>query len=207
MVPVFYHADEETVRNVLISCYRAGLRVFEFTNRGDYAHEVFTELTKYARKHLPDLKMGVGSVIDPGTTALYLQLGADFVVSPLLNDEMAKICNRRKVMWLPGCGTASEISKAEELGAEIVKIFPGAQVGGPALVKAVRGPCPWTSMMPTDGVSPDEENLKAWFDAGVTCVGMGSKLIPKEWVETGDFDKIERRINETFTLVQMLKKP
>jgi 2-dehydro-3-deoxyphosphogluconate aldolase / (4S)-4-hydroxy-2-oxoglutarate aldolase len=206
MVPVFYHADPKTAQKVLSACYKAGLRVFEFTNRDDFAHEVFNELTRYARKELPDMKMGIGSVIDPGTTALYLQLGADFIVSPSLNEEMAKICNRRKVMWIPGCSTASEISKAEELGAEIVKIFPAAQVGGPAFVKAIKGPCPWTSVMPTGGISPDEENLKSWFNAGATCVGMSSKLIPKNWVEAGDYDKIEGKINETLKLVQLLKK-
>src|SRR5690606_24165713 len=140
-----------------------GIRVFEFTNRGDYAHEVFTVLNKYAAQTLPEMILGVGSVVDAGTTSLYIQLGANFIVSPILNEDMAKVCNRRKVMWSPGCGSLSEINKAEELGAEVVKIFPGSEVGGPSFVKAVKGPCPWTNIMPTGGVTPTEDNLKGWF--------------------------------------------
>lgn len=187
MVPVFYHADIETCKGVLRACYEGGVRVFEFTNRGDFAHEVFGELNKFARNELPEMMLGIGSVVDAATTALYLQLGADFVVSPILNPEMALVCNRRKVLWSPGCGTLTEISRAHELGAEIVKIFPGAQVGGPGFVEAIKGPCPWASIMPTGGVSPTEENLRPWFKAGVTCVGMGSKLFPKDIIAHKDF--------------------
>lgn len=180
IVPVFYHKDIEVCKQVLKACYDGGARVFEFTNRGDYAHEVFAALNKYAEKELPELILGVGSVVDAGTTSLYIQLGANFIVSPVLNPEMAKVCNRRKIMWSPGCGSLTEISNAEELGAEVVKIFPGTQVGGPDFVKAVKGPFPWTSIMPTGGVEPTEENLSAWFGAGVHCVGMGSKLFAKK---------------------------
>lgn len=179
MIPVFYHKDLEVCKQVLSACYRGGARVFEFTNRGDFAHEIFAQLVKWAEKELPEMMLGVGSVVDAGTTSLYLQSGANFIVSPILNPEMAKACNRRKVAWSPGCGSLSEISQAEELGAEVVKIFPGSQVGGPDFVKAVRGPFPWSSIMPTGGVKPTEDNLKAWFDAGVHCVGMGSQLMVK----------------------------
>ncbi len=179
IVPVFYNADIAVCKQVLKACYDAGLRTFEFTNRGDFAHEVFADLNKYAKAELQGMMMGVGSVLDAGTTSLYLQLGADFIVSPIVNAEMAKACNRRKVAWMPGCGSVTEISYAEELGAEVVKIFPGAQVGGPAFVKGVKGPLPWASIMPTGGVSPTEENLKEWIAAGVHCVGIGSKLFAK----------------------------
>lgn len=206
IVPVFYHADVQTCKDILKACYDGGARVFEFTNRGDFAHEVFAELVKYATKELPGMMLGVGSVIDAGTTALYLQLGANFIVSPLINAEMAKTCNRRKIAWMPGCGSVTEINYAEELGAEVVKIFPGSQVGGPSFVKAVKGPLPWSSIMPTGGVSPTEENLKEWFLAGVHCVGIGSKLFQKK--EDGSFDlkKIEEKVQETLQIVESLKK-
>ncbi|MDE5421281.1 bifunctional 4-hydroxy-2-oxoglutarate aldolase/2-dehydro-3-deoxy-phosphogluconate aldolase [Ancylomarina sp. DW003] len=186
MIPVFFHKDIDICKDVVKACYDGGARLFEFVNRGDYAHQIFDELNKWAAKECPDMMLGVGSVIDAGTTSLYIQLGTNFVVSPILNAEMAKVCNRRKVAWSPGCGSLTEISYAEELGAEVVKIFPGAQVGGPEFVKAVKGPFPWSSIMPTGGVKPDEENLRAWFNAGVHCVGMGSQLMVKK--EDGSFD-------------------
>lgn len=202
MIPVFYHSDLDTCKNVLDACYKGGVRVFEFTNRGDYAHETFGALNKYATATYDDLILGVGSVVDAGTAALYMQLGANFVVSPVLVEEMAKVCNRRKVLWAPGCGTLSEISKAEELGAEIVKIFPGSSVGGPAFVKAIKGPFPWTSIMPTGGVAPTEENLKAWFDAGVSVVGMGSKLLPKELIAQKDWAAITAKVQDAMDIVE-----
>ncbi|MAC63198.1 bifunctional 4-hydroxy-2-oxoglutarate aldolase/2-dehydro-3-deoxy-phosphogluconate aldolase [Zunongwangia profunda] len=206
IVPVFYHANTQTCKDILKACYDGGARIFEFTNRGDFAHEVFAELVKYATKELPGMMLGVGSVIDAGTTALYLQLGANFIVSPLINAEMAKTCNRRKIAWMPGCGSVTEINYAEELGAEVVKIFPGSQVGGPSFVKAVKGPLPWSSIMPTGGVSPTEENLKEWFSAGVHCVGIGSKLFQKK--EDGSFDlkKVEEKVQEALQIVESLKK-
>ncbi|MCC8173193.1 MAG: bifunctional 4-hydroxy-2-oxoglutarate aldolase/2-dehydro-3-deoxy-phosphogluconate aldolase [Odoribacter sp.] len=201
MIPVFYHPDVEVCKQVVHAAYKGGARVFEFTNRGDFAHENFGALVKWAAKEIPDMILGVGSVIDPGTTTLYIQLGANFIVSPLLNEEMAKICNRRKIAWSPGCGSLSEINKAEELGAEIVKIFPGSSVGGPKFVQAVKGPCPWSSIMPTGGVEPTEENLKEWFKAGVTCVGMGSNLFPKSKIDAGDWDGIASLVKECYSIV------
>jgi len=206
IVPVFFHKELEICKQVIKACYEGGVRVFEFTNRGDYAHEVFSELNKYAEKETPELIMGVGSIVDAGTASLYMQLGANFIVSPVLNPDMAKACNRRKVSWSPGCGSLSEISYAEELGAEVVKIFPGTQVGGPSFVKAVRAPHPWTSIMPTGGVAPTEENLTAWFEAGVHCVGMGSKLITKEMVADKDFATLQKNVEEAMQIVQRLKK-
>ncbi|HKK73470.1 MAG TPA: bifunctional 4-hydroxy-2-oxoglutarate aldolase/2-dehydro-3-deoxy-phosphogluconate aldolase [Saprospiraceae bacterium] len=202
LVPVFYHSDLDTAKEVLRASFAAGVRVFEFTNRGDFAHEVFADLNKFAHRELPGLMLGIGSVMDAGTTALYLQLGANFVVSPVLNAEMAVVCNRRKVLWSPGCGTLTEISRAHELGAEVVKIFPGTQVGGPGFVKAVKGPCPWASIMPTGGVAPTEENLRPWFEAGVTCVGMGSKLFSKELIANKNFSALQEKIKNALDLVK-----
>ncbi len=205
MVPVFYHPEVATAQAVLQACYDGGVRVFEFTNRGEFAHEVFAELVKYARRALPEMVLGVGSVVEPGTASLYMQLGASLIVSPVLNPEMAKVCNRRKVLWSPGCGSLSEISQAEELGAEIVKIFPANQVGGPAFVKAVKGPMPWSLIMPTGGVSPDEDNLRGWFDAGVACVGMGSKLFPPALLQAQDWDGLAQKVRETMALIERLR--
>ncbi|MDF9799282.1 2-dehydro-3-deoxyphosphogluconate aldolase/(4S)-4-hydroxy-2-oxoglutarate aldolase [Catalinimonas alkaloidigena] len=205
IVPVFYHSDLEVCKQVAKACYEGGVRVFEFTNRGDFAHEVFRELNRYVSDALPEMIMGVGSVVDGGTTSLYLQLGANFIVSPILNPEMAKVCNRRKVAWSPGCGSLSEISYAEELGAEVVKIFPGSQVGGPSFIKAVKGPFPWTSIMPTGGVTPAEENLKAWFEAGAHCVGMGSQLITKEILAENKYSALAEKVSEAIAIAKKYK--
>ncbi len=205
VVPLFYHDDIKVAKKVLQACYKGGARLLEFTNRGDFAHEVFGELNKFAAKELPEMILGVGSVVDAGTTSLYLQLGANFVVSPMLIEEMAPVCNRRKVLWLPGCSSLNEITKAQDLGAEIVKIFPGSQLG-PGFVKAVKGPCPWVDIMPTGGVAPTEENLSAWFEAGAACVGMGSKLIEKEAVNSGDFDRITQKCKQALEIAKSVRQ-
>ncbi len=205
VVPVFYHPDAETCFRVVQACYKGGFRVFEFTNRGDYAHEVFSALNKSVSQELPEMILGTGSVMDAGTASLYIQLGSNFIISPVLKEDMAIVCNRRKILWSPGCGSVTEISRAEELGAEIVKIFPATQVGGPEFIKAIKGPMPWTSIMPTGGVTPDEENLREWFSAGATCVGMGSQLISKEIIANGDFDLLETRAKMVFDIAQRIK--
>ena len=178
LIPLFYNSDINVAKKVLKSCYDGGARLLEFTSRGGFAHEIFQELNKYASKELPEMILGVGSITDGASASLYLQMGANFIVTPVLREDIAIICNRRKVLWSAGCGSLSEIAKAEELGCEIVKLFPG-NIYGPEFVKAIKGPQPWTSIMPTGGVSTDPENLKSWFEAGVVCVGMGSKLISK----------------------------
>ena len=198
MVPVFYHADLETAKAVLKACYEGGVRAFEFTNRGDFAHEVFGELVKYANAELPGMILGIGSIVDPGTAALYLQLGANFVVGPLFNPEIAPICNRRLVPYCPGCGTVSEVGKAQELGCDLCKVFPAGNVGGPSFVKNVKAPMPWSMLMVTGGVEPTKENLTAWIKAGVTCVGMGSNLFPKEVVAAKDWAWISAKCQEAF---------
>lgn len=205
LVPLFYHADAALCQKVLKACYDGGARILEFTNRGDFAHEVFAQLSKYALQELPGMILGVGSVTDAGTASLYLQLGANFIVTPVLREDIALVCNRRKVLWSPGCGSLTEIARAEELGAEIVKVFPGSTLG-PGFVKAIKGPCPWTSIMPTGGVSPDPDNLKSWFDAGVTCVGMGSKLLSKSLLQQGDFEQLTEDVAQTLAAIQEIKQ-
>lgn len=204
LVPLFYHDDIEVSKKVLRACYNGGARLLEFTNRGDFAHEVFGELNKFAAKELPEMILGVGSVTDPGTASLYMQLGANFVVTPMLKEDVGITCNRRKVLWSPGCGTLTEINRAEELGAEIVKVFPGSQLG-PGFIKAIKGPCPWTSIMPTGGVTAEEENLRGWFKAGATCVGMGSKLVTKEFLANRSYDKLEEHVSNTLELIATIR--
>ena len=190
MVPVYYSNDIETAKNVIKACYKGGVRAFEFTNRGDFAHEVFTELNKFAAKECPEMVLGIGSIVDAPTASLYIQLGASFIVGPLLNPDVAKVCKRRLIPYTPGCGSVSEIGFAQELGCDICKIFPAGSVGGPSFVSNVKAPMPWTMIMATGAVEPTEENLTVWFKAGVTAVGMGSKLFPKEAVASGNWDII-----------------
>lgn len=204
MIPLFFNNDIEVSKKVLKACYNGGARLLEFTARGDFAHEVFGELTKYAIKELPGMIMGVGSVTDAAAASLYMALGANFIVTPVLREDIAIVCNRRKVLWSPGCGTLTEIARAEELGCEIVKLFPG-DIYGPQFVKGVKGPQPWTSIMPTGGVSPTHENLKGWFDAGVTCVGMGSKLIAKNAGGNYDLSKIESDTKAALKIIKDLR--
>ncbi len=206
IVPVFYHSDLETAKQVVKACYEGGIRVFEFTNRGDFAHEVFGELNKWAAVECPEMILGIGSIVDAPTASLYLQLGANFVVSPLLNPEIFKVCNRRQVAYSPGCGSVSEIGLAQELGAEIVKVFPGGNVGGPSFVKNVMGPMPWSRIMVTGGVEPTDENLSAWFKAGASCVGMGSNLFPKEVLKNKEWSKISELCKSSLKFVQAHKK-
>ena len=205
MVPVFYHQDIEVCKAVVKACYDGGARVFEFTNRGDFATLLFAELNKWTIENCPEMIMGVGSVVDEATAAMYIALGTNFIVAPLIDEATAKVCNKRKVAWSPGCGSVTEIGRAHELGAEVVKIFPGSQVGGPSFVKAVKGPMPWASIMPTGGVSPTEDNLKGWFEAGVTCVGMGSQLFPKEILAEKNYQYITDKCAEALTIINQLK--
>jgi 2-dehydro-3-deoxyphosphogluconate aldolase/(4S)-4-hydroxy-2-oxoglutarate aldolase len=206
IVPVFYHADTEIAKQVVKACYEGGIRVFEFTNRGDFAQEVFAELVKWARRECPGMILGIGSIVDAPTAALYIQLGANFVVGPLLNPYIFKVCNRRQIAYSPGCATTTEIGYAQELGAEIVKLFPGGDVGGPSFVKNIKGPMPWSKIMVTGGVSPSEESLSAWFKAGVTCVGMGSNLFPKEVLANREWGKITELCRLCISVIAKFKQ-
>jgi 2-dehydro-3-deoxyphosphogluconate aldolase/(4S)-4-hydroxy-2-oxoglutarate aldolase len=204
LVPVFYHADATIAKQVLKACYDGGVRAFEFTNRGDFAQEVFAELVKYAAAELPGMILGIGSVVDPATAALYLQLGANFVVGPVYNPAVVPVCNRRLVPYCPGCGSASEVSAAQEAGCDLCKVFPG-DVLGPAFVKGLRAPMPWSRLMVTGGVKPERANLEAWFKAGVTCVGMGSNLFPKDVVAAGDWPRITALCREALQIIQEVR--
>ena len=205
MVPVFYNSDIEISKKVVKACYEGGVRAFEFTNRGDFAHEVFGELVKYAAKECPEMIVGIGSIVDAPTAALYIQLGANFIVGPLFNPEVAKVANRRLVPYAPGCGTVSEVGFAQEAGCDICKVFPG-DVLGTGFVKGLKAPMPWSNLMVTGGVKPEEANLKSWFDAGVTCVGMGSYLFPADMMKAGDWAGITELCSDALAIIQKVKK-
>ncbi len=205
VVPVFYNGSVEISESVLQACYDGGIRAFEFTNRGDFAHEVFGGLVKYASEKLPGMVLGAGSVVDSGTASLFLQLGADFIVGPLFNAEVAKVCNRRQVLYIPGCATPTEIGDAQESGCEVCKVFPG-DVLGPAFVKSVKAPMPWSRLMVTGGVKPDRENLEAWFNAGADCVGMGSNLFPKDALSKGEWGRITSLCAGVMEIVNKYKR-
>ena len=206
MIPVFYNADLELSKQVVKACYEGGVRAFEFTNRGDFAHEIFGELSKWVTKECPEMILGVGSVVDAPTAALYIQLGANFVVGPLFNAEVAKVCNRRLIPYTPGCGSVSEIGAAQEVGCDMTKIFPAGNVGGPSFVKNILAPMPWSMIMATGAVEPTEENLSAWFKAGVTVVGMGSLLFPKEVIAQKDWAAISLKCREALDIIAKYKK-
>lgn len=204
MVPVFYNKDVQTAKMVLKACYDGGVRVFEFTNRGDFAHEVFAEIVKYAAVECPEMALGAGSVVDAPTAALYIQSGACFIVGPMFNPEVARLCNRRMVPYSPGCGTMTEVGNAQEAGCDICKVFPG-DVLGPAFVKSLMAPMPWSKIMVTGGVEPSEENLLSWFRAGVFCVGMGSKLFPADRIKSGDWAYITEKCREALEIISNAK--
>ncbi|MGF7216252.1 2-dehydro-3-deoxyphosphogluconate aldolase/(4S)-4-hydroxy-2-oxoglutarate aldolase [Spirosoma lacussanchae] len=204
LVPVFYHPDPEVCAGVLTACYRGGIRAFEFTNRGDFAHERFAELSRLCAREFPDMALGAGTLVDAPTAALYLQLGADFVVGPNFIEDIARVCNRRKVAYMPGCATLTEITTAHEWGVEFVKIFPG-DVLGPGFVKSLRGPLPYTNAMVTGGVEPNRESLTKWFSAGVVAVGIGSQLFPKERLDNRAFDQIEATVSDLVRIIAEIK--
>ncbi len=205
VIPVFYHPDVEVCAKVIQACANGGAKCVEFTNRGDFAAHVFLEVTRHFAKADPTVIMGVGSVVDAPTAGLYIANGANFVVGPMTNPEVARLCNRRGISYSPGCGSATEVSAAQELGCEIVKVFPGSSVGGPDFVKSVLGPMPWTKIMPTGGVDPTEESLTKWFKAGIVAAGIGSKLITKELLAAGDYAAIETKVRDTVALIKKIR--
>lgn len=205
IVPLFYHQDITVAKALIKACYDGGARLLEFTARGDFAQEIFAQLSKYCASDLPGMILGVGSVTDAAAASMYMSLGANFIVTPVYREDIAIVCNRRKVLWSPGCGTLTEICKAEEMGCEIVKLFPG-DVYGPGMIKAIKGPQPWTKVMPTGGVTTERSNLEGWFKAGASCVGLGSQLFKKQADGSYDYQGITSTLTQVMTWVQELKK-
>lgn len=202
VIPVFHHPDPEVCTEVIDACADGGALCVEFTNRGDFAVEAFRQLSERFARERPEVILGAGSIVDAPTAALYLACGAGFIVGPTLDPEVARLCNKRMVAYSPGCGSASEIGQAQELGCDIVKLFPGASVGGPDFVRSVLGPMPWSKLMPTGGVEATEASLKAWFGAGVVACGMGSNLISTSLLETRDYAAISSRVRTAVELAR-----
>lgn len=207
LVPIFYEPKIDVARGILSAVSAAGANVVEFTNRGDGALRVFEQLEHWARTEHPELILGIGSIVDAPTAATYISAGANFVVGPLLDRATAKLCNARKIPYCPGCASATEIHEAHLLGVEICKLFPADALGGPAFVKSILGPCPWTEIMPTGGVAPTRESLGHWFESGIACAGMGSNLISRDLIECRDFDAIRRRIVDVLAIIRDLRAP
>lgn len=200
-MPLFSAPDSHAGMGVLRAVAAGGGGVVELTHRGDDAHEIFAETARTAAEELPGVLLGAGSVRDAPTAARYVDAGAAFVVSPTFHEDVATLCNRRKVAYLPGCATPTEIARAEEVGCEIVKVFPADAAGGPELVRAVLGPSPWSRLMPTGGVEPTEASLTAWFAAGAAAVGMGSKLLPADAIRAGRWEELAANVRAARELV------
>jgi 2-dehydro-3-deoxyphosphogluconate aldolase/(4S)-4-hydroxy-2-oxoglutarate aldolase len=202
VVPIFYQGEPRVAEAVVSACIEGGAQVVELTNRGDHALKVFAHLSEYLESIHSPVALGVGSIVDAPTAAIFIAHGADFIVSPNYNPEVARLCNRRMIPYLPGCATVSEISDAQEMGAEIIKVFPGETLGGPAMIKAVLGPLPWSRLMPTGGVELSREDVFRWIKAGAACLGMGSNLVRKDWVAAGNYDAIRDAVGNVIQWVQ-----
>ena len=203
LVPVFYNPDVEISKNALKACYEGGIRTFEFTNRGEKATEVFPKLVEYARQ-FPGMIVGVGSISFARDARKFIKMGANFVVGPQYVPGVMRVCRFRGIPYMPGCGTVSEVGRAQRAGCEICKVFPG-DVLGPKFVKGLRAPMPWSRIMVTGGVKPEKENLEAWFKAGTTAVGMGSNLFPKDAIAEGNWKKISDLCENALSIINEVK--
>ncbi len=191
-VPTFVAPDPETAFAFVAGCRDGGAQVVEFTNRGDFAYATFADLARRVSRELPEVILGAGTVIDAPTTALFIAAGAHFIVGQSFSPDVARLCNRRRVAYIPGAGSATEIAEAEELGCEIVKLFPAAAFDGPAFVRNFLAPSPASRLMPTN-VEATEEVTRAWFAAGAACLGVGGHLYPPEVMRGGDRAAVAER--------------
>ena len=204
IVPLFTHDNPDDAQHVLEAAYRGGIRVFEFTNRRSNSFEVFAHLLKVAKKY-PDLMLGIGTIMDGPTTKKFIDAGADFIISPIMKLEMAKVCHEYDTPWIPGCATLTEIVTAKDNGADIIKLFP-ASILGPGFVSSIMPVVPGLQLMITGGVEPTEKSLSSWFKAGATCVGMGSQLFTKEILAQKDWPLLQQRVTECLSIVKELRK-
>jgi len=198
IVPVFYNPDLNVCKQVLKASYNAGIRIFEFTNRGVNALEVFEQLVKHSSQEFPEMLMGAGTIKNCTQANEFIAAGARFLVSPFGKAAVAELCNEKKIPYFPGCMTLKEIDEAMEWGCNVVKVFPG-EVLGLQFIKALKGPMPEVAVMVTGGVN--EENITDWFDVGVTAVGMGSQLYDSKLIAEGKFDLLQEKIEKTLRKV------
>jgi 2-dehydro-3-deoxyphosphogluconate aldolase / (4S)-4-hydroxy-2-oxoglutarate aldolase len=206
ILPMFSHEDENIAQSLMQAAYEGGARMIEFTNRSYHALKIFKALIKTASRHLPGLKLGAGTIMNVKEAQAFAKAGAHFIVAPVIDKNVAKFCVAEKMLWCPGAGTLTEIVHAHELGSGLVKIFPARQLGGPDFVKAILGPCPWIRIMATGGITTEEENLRAWFKAGVQCVGIGSDFFSGKILEQGDYTLISSRVKQSLQFVQSIRK-
>jgi len=193
LLPVFYNGNVETAKKIVDACVGGGAKVVEFTNRGALAYQVFGELAKWCDRDLPNVVLGAGTIIDPATASLYINSGANFIVGPSFNPEVAKICNRRKVAYIPGCSSPSEISNAEEMGSDLIKFFP-AKTQGCFFIEAILGPSPWSKLIPSGGVEATREDIFSWIKAGAAALNIGTSLIRRDLVSAGNFEELLNRV-------------
>lgn len=205
VLPLFYHSDIEIAKEVINASYRGGARAFEFTNRGENAFTVFTELVAYTKESLPGLSMGIGTIYDAETAQKFIDAGTDFIVTPCLNPAVGYACAKANIPWIPGVSTLTEIYNAQQAGAEVVKLFPGDVVGS-KFIKAIRGPMPNVKIMVTGGVQPTAESINEWFGAGAYAVGLGSNLFPKDVIAEGNYAWIEQKVAESIALVTKFRE-
>jgi 2-dehydro-3-deoxyphosphogluconate aldolase / (4S)-4-hydroxy-2-oxoglutarate aldolase len=204
IVPVFYHDDAEVCTQIVSACFRAGLGVFEFTNRGAQGLNNFKLLKKHIAINCQGMLLGAGTIFNSPTAVEFMEAGADFIVSPAFMPSMLPVQLAHSTLWIPGCATISELAQARELGVRMMKVFPGDLLG-PKFVKAALSVMPGLRLMPTGGVEPTKENLSAWFESGVSAVGMGSQLFSKELIERHDWKALEEKIKNALAIVTEIR--
>jgi 2-dehydro-3-deoxyphosphogluconate aldolase / (4S)-4-hydroxy-2-oxoglutarate aldolase len=204
VIPLFTHESIDDALAIVDASYRGGMRVLEFTNRKSNSFEVFSSLIKQ-RERFPDLLIGIGTVMDANTTKKFIDAGAGFIISPMLNPEMGKVCAQNNMHWIPGCATITEVATARDLGAEVIKVFPGSVVG-PGFVSAVLSVIADLKLMITGGVEPTETNLTSWFKAGAMAVGLGSQLFTKDILDKKDWNQLQKNVADAIALIQQVKQ-
>ena len=204
ILPLYFYKDLEVSIEVLRALYKAGIRMVEYTNRGEAALQNFKKMREVRDTEMKDMYLGIGTIKNSHAAETYIEAGADFIICPGLVEEVATVADKNKILWVPGCMTPSEIIRAENMGAKMIKLFPG-NILGPEFMSAIKALFPYLLFMPTGGVSLDKENIAAWFKAGVSAVGMGSKLISKQLLEEKNYAKIEELTKEAMSIVKSLK--
>jgi 2-dehydro-3-deoxyphosphogluconate aldolase/(4S)-4-hydroxy-2-oxoglutarate aldolase len=205
VLPLFYHADKDICLNVVKALFDAGIRAVEFTNRGEKAFENFEFLLSQREGHFPSMLIGIGTIRSGEQAARFVNAGADFLVSPVFDQGIFDVSYMSKTLWIPGCMTPTEIHVAENAGCKLVKLFPG-NILGPSFASAIRELFPGMLFMPTGGVEVEKENIASWFDAGVSAVGLGSKLISKKDLEKKNYEKIGELAEKALKIVKGIER-
>jgi 2-dehydro-3-deoxyphosphogluconate aldolase/(4S)-4-hydroxy-2-oxoglutarate aldolase len=204
LLPLFNPDDLEISKNVIKAAYDGGVRLFECTNRSSDALSIFKQLVPLVESTMPGMVLGAGTIMDEAAAQRFYEAGAQFIVSPVISEDVARFCKKHDLFWCPGASTLNEIINAQNMGADVVKIFPANFLGGPEFVKAIKAPCPWIRIMPTGGVDGSEKNLRAWFEAGVVCVGIGSQLFTREILAAREYKMITTRTKEIVATIQSI---